>query len=66
MEREICYLAKLDHPNIINYVESFGDDKNMLIVTDYIEGAHDLKLLVEACKEMRRRRSDPLLPYEVV
>ena len=46
MQREFSTLAQLDHPNIINYVESFSDAKGMMIVTDYIEDSADLEKLL--------------------
>lgn len=39
---EISVLSMLDHPNVINYVESFEDQRYMYIVMEYVENATDL------------------------
>mmetsp|Transcript_5444 Transcript_5444/g.5179 ORF Transcript_5444/g.5179 Transcript_5444/m.5179 type:complete len:145 (+) Transcript_5444:27-461(+) len=45
IESEIKVLCQLDHPNIIKYYESFADEGNMYIVTDYIKGQTLSKML---------------------
>lgn len=38
IEQEISVLSWLDHPNIVKYYEAILDDKNIYIVTEYVEG----------------------------
>ena len=35
---EINILNKLDHPNIVNYMESYDDTKYIYLVMEYIQG----------------------------
>ena len=44
---EIEILAVLDHPNIVNYVESYEDKRYMYIVMEYVEDATDLEHLLK-------------------
>ena len=43
---EISVLSMLDHPNVINYVESFEDQRYMYIVMEYVENATDLQDII--------------------
>ena len=36
---EVKVLAMLDHPNIIEYIENFLEDKALMIVMEYAQGA---------------------------
>lgn len=35
---EVCILSNLDHPNIVNYYETYDDKKYVYLVMEYIEG----------------------------
>jgi len=35
---EVKVLAMLDHPNIIEYIENFLEDKALMIVMEYAQG----------------------------
>ena len=35
---EVKVLSMLDHPNIIQYIENFLEDKALMIVMEYAEG----------------------------
>ena len=39
---ETAILALFDHPNIVNYVESYEDNRYMYIVMEYLQGATEL------------------------
>ena len=43
--REVEILRKLDHPNIVDYFETFEDDYYLRIVMEYIPGDNLLKLI---------------------
>lgn len=45
IEREVNILRQLDHPNIVNYVETYEDRKFIYIVMEYIPGNNLLKLI---------------------
>lgn len=38
VEEEIKILAKLDHPNIVTFYETYIDDKFIYLVMEYIGG----------------------------
>lgn len=39
---EVKVLAMLDHPNIIEYIENFLEDKALMIVMEYAQGASNV------------------------
>lgn len=43
--REVNILRQLDHPNIVNYIETFEDPKFIYIVMEYIPGDNLLNLI---------------------
>lgn len=45
MIREVEILRKLDHPNIVNYFETYEDDHYLNIVMEYIPGDNLLKMI---------------------
>lgn len=40
---EAMVLAKMKHPNIVTYKESFGENDNLYIVMDYADGGEHLE-----------------------
>ena len=38
MMDEIATLNKLDHPNIVKYIETYNDAKYIYLVMEYVEG----------------------------
>ena len=46
VKEEIVILSKMEHPNIINYFESYEDLRYLSIVMEYAEDAHELKSLI--------------------
>jgi serine/threonine protein kinase len=46
VKEEIVILSKMEHPNIINYFESYEDARYLYIVMEYAEEAHELKSLI--------------------
>jgi serine/threonine protein kinase len=50
LKNEIKILANLDHPNIVNYYETFENDNSFFIVTEYCPGG-DLFDLITQHKE---------------
>ena len=38
IQEEVDILAKLDHPNIVKYYETYVDEKYMYLVMEYIDG----------------------------
>lgn len=47
MELELQVLYKLDHPYVIQYIESFQDEKYIYIVMEFCEGKELLTILEE-------------------
>lgn len=47
IEKEIIMLRKLDHPNIVNYIESFEDAKYYHIVMEYCSGGEIIDTIIE-------------------
>ena len=45
-EKEVDAMSLLDHPNVIKYIDSFDDNENSHIVTEYADGG-DLQKLIE-------------------
>ena len=45
MIREVEILRKLDHPNIVNYFETYEDEHYLRIVMEYVPGENLLKLI---------------------
>ena len=45
IKREVEILRKLDHPNIVNYYETYEDDQYIHIVMEYIPGDNLLKMV---------------------
>lgn len=43
--REVEILRKVDHPNIVKYLETYEDDMYIYIVMEYIEGDNLLKII---------------------
>ena len=43
VKQEIAILSDMDHPNVINYIESFEDKKYLYIVMESVENAIELK-----------------------
>lgn len=42
VNEETRILAELDHPNIVKFIESFHDDKNLYIVMEFLDSAMEL------------------------
>ena len=42
IREEIVVLSSLDHENIVNYVESYEDNRYMYIVMEYLQKATEL------------------------
>lgn len=42
VNQEVEILAKLDHPHIVRYTESFEDEHNLYIVMEQVRDATDL------------------------
>ena len=40
-------LSSLDHENIVNYVESYEDNRYLYIVMEYVEEATDLEHVIK-------------------
>ena len=38
IKEEVTILTKLDHPNIVQYYETYEDEKNIYLVMEYIGG----------------------------
>ena len=38
MQIELDVLHKIDHPHVVNYVQSFEDEKYLYIIMEYIKG----------------------------
>jgi serine/threonine protein kinase len=55
MREEIAILSSLDHPNVVNYIESFEDQKYLYIVMENVEGANELRSFVD---QLTKERSD--------
>ena len=47
LEREIAILLKLDHPNIINFIEAYQDFKYFYLVMEYCSGGELLDHIVK-------------------
>ena len=47
MEFELKVLYKLDHPYVIQYIESFKDEKYIYIVMEYCDGQELCALMEE-------------------
>jgi calcium/calmodulin-dependent protein kinase I len=47
LRQEIKILRKLDHPNIIKFIDYFEDDKTCNIVTEYAGGGELFKRLMD-------------------
>ena len=47
LEREIAILLKLDHPNIINFIEAYQDFKYFYLVMEYCSGGELLDHIVQ-------------------
>jgi len=47
MREELNVLYKVDHPYIINHIQSFEDEKYLYFVMEYCNGADLYKLLEE-------------------
>ena len=47
IREEIAVLSSLDHENIVNYVESYEDNRYLYIVMEYIEEATDLEHVIK-------------------
>lgn len=45
IKREVEILRKLDHPNIVNYYETYEDDQYIHIMMEYIPGDNLLKMI---------------------
>ena len=60
---EIQTLAVVDHINIINYIESFEDERYIYIVMEYIEKSKDLlDIYVQRMHEMEDKPTESLFP----
>ena len=42
LNEEVAILARLDHQNIVRYIESYEDEVNLFIVMEYLEESNDL------------------------
>jgi len=68
VHEEVQILAMLDHPNIVNYIESFEDEVNLFIITEYLEESQDLQKMID--KQIAKEegnvgsRNEPLFPEE--
>ena len=47
MQEELNVLHKIDHPNVVKYVQSYQDEKYIYIIMEYIKG-QDLYNKMEA------------------
>ena len=47
IREEIAVLSSLDHENIVNYVESYEDNRYLYIVMEYVEEATDLEYVIK-------------------
>ena len=58
---EITILAQLDHPHIVNYVESYEDNRYIYIVMECVNDAMDLWTATQNQVEQMKDRPDELL-----
>ena len=65
IKREIIVLSKLDHTNIIKYVESFEDNRYIYIVTEFVQSSMDVADILIRAVETWDEKS-PLLPVDDV
>ena len=61
VKEEIVILSKMEHPNIINYFESYEDTRYLFIVMEYAEEAIELKSLITKQHE-NLISGQPLIP----
>ena len=58
VNEEVQVMARLDHPSICKYVESFEDDEHLYIVMEYMEEAEELQqIIVKKREQMKADRS---------
>ena len=50
---EIWLLARLTHPNIIQYKEAFFEGEHLCLVTEFAEGGYFLQLMIQRRKAKR-------------
>ena len=62
--REVEVLAKMQHPYIVAYKESFEHDKNLYIVMDYCEGGDLYPKIREHAQRARYFSEDTIRRYE--
>ena len=46
-EKEALLLSKLHHPNIVTYLESFLEDRNLFIVMEFADGGKMMFIIVQ-------------------
>lgn len=61
VKSECQILQKLDHPNIINYLDFFEDEENVYVVTEYVEGRNLFHLYWEQNKVMHENDAAQLM-----
>ena len=47
IQQEVAILHKLDHPNIVNYYETYDDKRYLFLVMEYIDGVELLDKITE-------------------
>ena len=62
IKEEIAILSSLDHPNVVNYIESFEDDRYLYLVMENIEGAIELRKFTHKLESERTDPTQPIMP----
>ena len=60
VQEEIVILSEMEHPHIINYIESYEDDRYLFIIMEYAEEAIELKALIDE-QHRHMTKDEPLL-----
>jgi serine/threonine protein kinase len=61
IREEIAILSSLDHPNVVNYIESYEDTRYLYIIMENVEGALELKSFINKLEGERTDPSQPIM-----
>lgn len=61
IREEVRALSKVDHPNIVRYLDNYFDDKHIFIVTEYVEGITLSQLLKENGKPLKELKTAQII-----